>query len=202
MRNITAHDKYDELERDIEYEEELERYYEMIGVSSQDVTPFTEMLGLDLSKKGADPVDKGSSYLATMLEHILKLFFCTSTRAENDWLGTIRRCQAGVHDIIGWDHKKINRNIKRKIDARIDKIFDNAVEGYKAAMKKHQDDLPDIVKDLPPRCPWSFNQLMEANFDQDDGSSKKHFYERNRSMKEMRVELMLVMKNPDWKRVR
>lgn len=144
--------------------DEINRIKRAIVAASNGV-PFNEAFNKEVFLEDRQFEKSCRSYLATMMEHLLKLKYCTNNRNHNKWIGTIKRCRRDTMNEVGWKSKKNKDTNLCKF------IINNLQDSYETAIEYYQDDAEEY-EDLRPglrlisgECPWTFEELMDETIE-------------------------------------
>lgn len=138
--------------------------------AAQDGVPFTEAWNEEVFLETKQEQKKGMSYLYRMIEHILKVKYCTKISLSNDrnrihWRGEINTYRVKLFDITGWmSKKKKDTNLINFLADDIDDIYEVGVEYYKRDAEEYPD-LKDGLSQIPEECPWTLEELLDKDID-------------------------------------
>ena len=109
---------------------------------------------------------KGYAYLSRMIEHLLKIKYCSNDRNYDHWRGEINGFRVKAIDITGWKSKR-NRdtNLVKYLTNNIDDIYEVAVAYYKDDARLYAD-LTQGLEYIPEECPWTLEELMDDTIDE------------------------------------
>ena len=139
----------------------------------QNIAQFMErgdiqMAHAELSQLATESVDSEakvvSSRLERMIEHLLKLGYCSNqndlNRNARQWKISIDKQRNEVYTLLQWYEKKRETNIILRVVDMISSIYRGGIRRYISA-SDHDASL-FINKDLiPEECPWTFEELMD-----------------------------------------
>lgn len=159
-----------------EYEKEFnDCLLRMSGIihGLQNIVQFMEqgnmqMVHAELNQLATESVDSEakivSSRLERMIEHILKLAYCSNqndlNRDARQWKISIDKQRNEVYTLLQWYENKRETNIIVRVMDMIPSIYRGGVRRYMYA----SDDNPSLFinKDLiPTECPWTLEELMD-----------------------------------------
>ena len=112
----------------------------------------TEFLVDLLFEMSNDFKDTVIAWLATNIEHRLKIQYSSNPNPKNGWVVTVNRT---ILDL----NRKFRRNHSLEVwlQGNIKEAFNDGVASYNIARQQYGD-LPELPKDLTN--PWSFEELM------------------------------------------
>lgn len=139
----------------------------------QNIAQFMErgdiqMAHAELNQLATESVDSEakvvSSRLERMIEHLLKLGYCSNqndlNRNARQWKISIDKQRNEVYTLLQWYEKKRETNIILRVIDMISSIYRGGIRRYISA-SDHDASL-FINKDLiPSECPWTLEELMD-----------------------------------------
>ena len=129
------------------------------AIRIRDVTTFEERVFME----DADPVIKSKSWLSVIIEHFLKLAYCSNElileQNYKNWTKSIENSRESIDSSMS---KKNRKKLILYLEVNIDDIYLEGVERYKKALKKNKYLMPK-TKTLPKESPWKAEELIEAN---------------------------------------
>jgi hypothetical protein len=139
----------------------------------QNIAQFMErgdiqMAHAELNQLATESVDSEakvvSSRLERMIEHLLKLGYCSNqndlNRNARQWKISIDKQRNEVYTLLQWYEKKRETNIILRVVDMISSIYRGGIRRYISA-SDHDASL-FINKDLiPEECPWTLEELMD-----------------------------------------
>lgn len=139
----------------------------------QNIAQFMErgdiqMAHAELNQLATESVDSEakvvSSRLERMIEHLLKLGYCSNqndlNRNARQWKISIDKQRNEVYTLLQWYEKKRETNIILRVVDMISSIYRGGIRRYISA-SDHDASL-FINKDLiPSECPWTLEELMD-----------------------------------------
>ena len=144
--------------------EELSKMRRAI-IASSEGKPFNEAFNEEIYLENRQDEDKSYSHLCRMMEHLLKLKYCTNDRNHNLWINSVETHKSDVVDIIKWKSKKNKKtNYVKYLNTELQNIYEDSIEYYKDAAKKYPD-LVDGIELIPEECPWTLEELMDESID-------------------------------------
>lgn len=158
--------KLDEaLERLNMLTEEMLRIKRAILAAKEGV-PFAEAWNEEVFLEAKQDEKKGRAYLSRMIEHLLKVKYCTNDRNYDHWRGEINTFRAKTIDIIDWKSKRRKDiNLINILINDLDDIYEVAIEYYEDDSKEYSD-LIDGLELIPEECPWNLSELMNDSIDE------------------------------------
>lgn len=139
----------------------------------QNIAQFMErgdiqMAHAELNQLATESVDSEakvvSSRLERMIEHLLKLGYCSNqndlNRNARQWKISIDKQRNEVYTLLQWYEKKRETNIILRVVDMISSIYRGGIRRY-ISTSDHDASL-FINKDLiPSECPWTLEELMD-----------------------------------------
>lgn len=139
----------------------------------QNIAQFMErgdiqMAHAELNQLATESVDSEakvvSSRLERMIEHLLKLGYCSNqndlNRDARQWNISIDKQRNEVYTLLQWYEKKRETNIILRVVDMIPSIYRGGIRRYISASDHNQSLF--INKDLiPSECPWTLDELMD-----------------------------------------
>lgn len=145
--------------------EEVERIKRAL-LAAKEGMPFTEAWNEEVFLEAKQEEKKGKAYLSRMIEHLLKVKYCTNDRNYDHWIGEINTFKAKTIDITDWKSKrKRDTNLINTLTDDFDDIYDVAIEHYEDDAKEYPD-LRDGLELIPEECPWNLSELMDDSIDE------------------------------------
>ena len=113
--------------------------------------------------EAANHAIKSESWLSVIIEHFLKLAYCSSElileQNYKNWTKSIRNSRESIlKKVKGRDKKKLILYL----DLNIEDIYLKGVKLYKVALKTNKYLMPK-TKTLPKDCPWNAEELLEKD---------------------------------------
>lgn len=116
---------------------------------------------------------KTTSYIPIAMGHLLKIKYCTNSRNYVGWYLSVKDSLVETYKSICKD-KQIklgefldNDKYGKFFNENMSDFYNDGIKIYKEAMKTYPD-LKQGWKYIPAECPWTFSQLMNALFIDDD----------------------------------
>lgn len=134
-------------------------------IAASEGKPFNEAFNDEVFLEEKSFEKKCRKYLTTMMEHLLKLKYCTNDRNNAQWLNTIRTKRRDTMNEVNWMSKN-NRdtNLCKFIINNLQDFYETSVEYYKDDANEYPDLIPG-QKMIPKECPWTLDELMEDSID-------------------------------------
>ena len=105
----------------------------------------------ELESMGASAQGQLESRLGVLLAHLLKWRY-QPERRSNSWIGTIREQRRRVARVL-----RKNPGLKPSLGESIEDAYGDAI-----GLAMRETNLDEDT--FPPECPWSFEQIMNADF--------------------------------------
>lgn len=134
-------------------DEEIGDYEDIIELKKEEV--YSESVKSDGTK--------AASHLARMIEHLLKLGYCTNERNHNIWASDAEKHRNIVFKVLRW-RNKVYSNLKKYLESNLQGIYEDGLKLYDEAAKNYPD-LECYRDEIPEKCPWSFEQLMDDSIE-------------------------------------
>lgn len=144
--------------------EEVERIKRALLAAKEGV-PFTEAWNEEVFLEAKQDEKKGYSMLYRIMEHLLKIKYCTNDRNHDHWIGEINTFRSKILDLTLWGKRKRDTNLIKYLDNNIQDIYADAVDEY----EKGSEEYPDFIgglKLIPEECPWNLSELMDNSIDE------------------------------------
>lgn len=136
-------------------------------VSIQNGVPFTEAFNEEVYLEAKQEQKQSYSALMRMIEHLLKIKYCTNNRNYDHWCGEIENHRKEVfkHTLCGTDDE--DKNLVKYINSKIQKIYEAGIKEYKKDAQKYSDliDISRLIAKECPECPWDLEQLMDDDIE-------------------------------------
>lgn len=127
--------------------------------------PFTEAFDEEVYLEGTQEKKSSEKHLARMIEHLLKLKYCTNDRNNNTWVKEIRNHKDEVIDITRWEWKKKETIVINYLKENLQEIYEQSITWYKKDAKEYTD-LRDGLDWIPEECPWTLEKLLDDDIDE------------------------------------
>ena len=133
-------------------------------VSIQNGVPFTEAFNEEIYLEAKQEQKQSYAALMRMIEHLLKIKYCTNNRNYDHWCGEVENHRKEVfkHTLCGTDDE--DKNLVKYINSKIQKIYEAGIKEYKKDAQKYSD-LIDISRLIAKECPWDLEQLMDDDIE-------------------------------------
>jgi hypothetical protein len=102
------------------------------------------------------------SHLGRMIEHLLKLKFCTSKYYHRNWESTVKRHQKEVIEYLEWVLEKPDRTLVNYTKENLSLAYELGGNYYKRDADEHADLIPGLAL-IPDKCPWELEDLLDKN---------------------------------------
>ena len=102
--------------------------------------------------------------MSIVIEHLLKLKYCTNSRNHKVWKNSIETHRGTLYGYLQWLSKNPTRRLIEYLENNIENAYITGVRLYNKAAKKYPD-LEDGLKLIPEDCPWTLEELMENDID-------------------------------------
>ena len=99
------------------------------------------------------------SHMARLIQHILKLKYCTNNYNYNEWIKTVINHRNDVLSICEWAGGDIPSKMIRVLEDSLNDSYKMAVAWYKMDSNNY-DDLKDGLKYIPDVCPCNVLELL------------------------------------------
>ena len=136
-------------------------------VSIQNGVPFTEAFNEEVYLEAKQEQKQSYSALMRMIEHLLKIKYCTNNRNYDHWCGEVENHRNRVSDYILWGTKKQDTNLKKYLENNIQDVYEDGIKEYKKNAQKYSDliDISKLIAKECPECPWDLEQLMDDDIE-------------------------------------
>ena len=154
-------------------QEEFSRYFlERVGlltdelarlkqafIDCMDGKPFDEAWRDNIFLEEVSEEKSARRHTSRIIEHILKLKYCTNNWNYNEWIKTIRSHRQDVIDIAEWVPSNQDTKIIKMLDEYISDIYKRGVAWYILDANQYAD-LKDGETYLPTECPWNITEII------------------------------------------
>jgi len=120
-----------------------------------------EHIAEEIEDMGKSERHELGSRLCVLLSHLLKWKFQPGSRSRS-WRATIRGQRLGLHRLL-----REMPSLRRYLREEVSEVYPEAIERAIA-----ETSLPD--ENFPPACPFSFEQILDADFFPDGSRCKSH----------------------------
>lgn len=161
---LITQDQYNKLMNRLKFlMDEINRIMEVVVATSKG-TPFEESWNMNVFLEETDNELSAEGHLARVIEHVLKLKYCTNNWNHNDW-----RVSYNEHyDSWIFKMKKsrniFNTNIINEIKDHLNDIYIDGIDWYDIANRKYND-LTYGRNFIPETCPWTLEELKDKNLE-------------------------------------
>lgn len=126
---------------------------------------FDQLLDNELFEEiYSDRKDDCTSEIGIIIEHILKIKYCTNDRNHRVWTNSIKTHRGTFSRYVRWGAKKpVDRLIKHTSE-NIEDCYDYGVGLYRRASKDYPD-LKEGLSQIPEECPWTLEEIMDESID-------------------------------------
>ena len=111
----------------------------------------------------ANPAIKSKSWLAVIMEHFLKLAYCSSeivlSQNYKNWTKSISNARESIRSEVTPKNRK---KLLLYLEINLNEIYKNSIKKYGKAQKKNEY-LPSLEKVVPEDCPWEVEDLLKEN---------------------------------------
>lgn len=134
------------------------------GEVSGDVS-FSQLLDDELFEESySDRKDDCITEIGIVIEHILKIKYCTNKRNHRVWTNSIETHRGTFIGYVRWGAKKpVDRLIKHTSE-NIEDCYDYGVGLYRRASKDYPD-LKEGLSQIPEECPWTLEEIIDEDID-------------------------------------
>jgi Domain of unknown function DUF29. len=128
---------------------------------------FTEAFNEEVYLEAKQEQKQSYAALMRMIEHLLKIKYCTNNRNYDHWCGEIENHRNRVSDYILWGTKKQDTNLKKYLENNIQDVYEDGIKKYKKDAQKYSDliDISKLIAKECPECPWDLEQLMDDDIE-------------------------------------
>lgn len=126
---------------------------------------FDQLLDDELFEENySDRMDDCITEISIVIEHVLKIKYCTNNRNHGVWASSIRTHRGTFSKYVRWGAKKpIDKYIKYTSE-HIEDCYDYGVALYRKASNDYPDLKPGL-KYIPDECPWTLEELIDDSID-------------------------------------
>lgn len=127
-----------------------------------------EHLAEEVEDLGKSELHAVESYIENVIEHLLKLDYSGWIEPRDHWRVEVDAFRASIE-------RKITPRIRQQVEAELDALYDRARRGAARSLHRRE---PDLVRRLPKRCPYAWNDiwhrdvLAEAGIDLSGGAEE------------------------------
>lgn len=136
--------------------------------SIRDGNQITESFNDEIFVEDSNKEDDCYTFLARMIEHLLKLKYCSSQiviiRNRRGWLNIVKIKRDDVIDKVKWISKKRKESYINYLREELQNIYEDGIGYYKKASKEYPD-LKIGFLVIPKECPWTLEELMDNDID-------------------------------------
>ena len=104
----------------------------------------------DLGKSELHAVE---SYIENVIEHLLKLDYSGWVEARDHWRAEVDAFRASIE-------RKITPRIRQQVETELEVLYDRARRGAARSLYQRE---PDLVRRLPKRCPYGWNDVWQRD---------------------------------------
>lgn len=104
--------------------------------------------------------EKAASHLSRMIEHLLKLAYCTNDRNHSVWISDAEKHRKIVFDALRWGTRRKYGNLENYLESNLQDIYDSGRKFYDEAAEKYPD-LKERRDEISEKCKWELGNLME-----------------------------------------
>lgn len=106
-----------------------------------------------------DKKDDCVTEIGLVIEHLLKLKYCTNDRNHNTWIDQINAHVGAVGAYMRILSKKEVMKFVKYLDSNIQKSYQIGVKNYEAASRKYPD-LKEGLQYIPEESPWKAEKII------------------------------------------
>lgn len=100
-----------------------------------------------------------------IIEHLLKLKYCTNDRNHKVWINSIETHRGTLYGYVQWLTRKPVTRLIKYIEENLEESYITGINLYVRAAKKYPD-LKDGLSKIPEECPWNLEELMDKDIDE------------------------------------
>lgn len=127
---------------------------------------FDQLLDDELFEESySERKDDCITEIGIIIEHILKIKYCTNDRNHRVWANSIKTHRGTFIGYVKWDLGK------RRIDRLIKHTSENIEDCYKHGVglyRRASEDYPDLkegLSQIPEECPWTLEEIIDEGID-------------------------------------
>lgn len=111
----------------------------------------------------ANPAIKSKNWLAVIMEHFLKLAYCSNklvlSQNYDKWTKVIADARETINSGVTEENRK---KLILYLGINLQDIYSSSIKSYEKARKKNEY-LPSLEKVIPEDCPWKVEDLLKEN---------------------------------------
>lgn len=126
---------------------------------------FSQLLDDELFEESySDRKDDCITEIGIIIEHLLKIKYCTNSRNHSVWVNSIRTHRGTFIGYVKWGNKKSVDRLIEYTSENIEDCYEHGVVLYTRDSKDYPDLRPGL-KHIPDECPWTLEELMDESID-------------------------------------
>jgi hypothetical protein len=112
-----------------------------------------EHLAEEVEDLGKSELHAVESYIENVIEHLLKLDYSGWIEARDHWRAEVDAFRASIE-------RKITPRIRQQVETELEMLYDRARRGAARSLYQRE---PDLVRRLPKRCPYDWNDVWHRD---------------------------------------
>lgn len=126
---------------------------------------FNQLLDDELFEESySDRKDDCITEIGIIIEHLLKIKYCTNDRNHSVWVNSIRIHRGTFIGYVKWGNKKSVDRLIEYTSENIEDCYEHGVVLYRKASNDYPDLKPGL-KYIPAECPWTLEELIDDSID-------------------------------------
>ncbi len=112
----------------------------------------------------SDRKDDCITEIGIIIEHILKIKYCTNDRNHKTWINSIKTHRGTFEKYVRWGSKKSVDRLIKHTSENINDCYEYGVVLY----TRDSDEYPDLkvgLSQIPEECPWTLEEIIDETID-------------------------------------
>lgn len=114
-----------------------------------------DLLAEELDDMGRELRASCASHTATIIQHLLKLQFSPTEEPRRGWQNTVRTARLNLN-------KRVTTTITNELEDELGDLYATARSNARNDLEQHHE--TDAAKRLPRRCPYTLEQIQDAEW--------------------------------------